>query len=98
MSLTLSSFARPLHPVIVGCTQDSSSKLGSLFVCTTIDGTGQKLPHVTFFFAGQAGEDLDQVLLWVDVQQGTTISEGEDEGRISCRSLTDVVPLSDHKL
>lgn len=84
--------------MIVGSTQDSSSRFDSLFVCTTIDVAGQKLPHVTLFFAGKAGEDLGQVLLWVDVQQGTTISEGEDEGRISCRSLTDVVPLSDHKL
>jgi hypothetical protein len=46
------------------------------------------LTHVTLFFAGKAGEDLGQVLLWVNVQQGSTFGEGEDEGRISSRSLT----------
>lgn len=73
---------------MVGCTQDSSSELVSLFVCTTIDVTGQKLPHITSFFASQTGEDLGQVFLLVYVQQGTTLSEGEDEGRVSLRSLT----------
>ena len=33
------------------------------------------MPHVTLFFAGKAGEDLGQVLLWVDVRQGTTLGE-----------------------
>ena len=74
--------------MIVDCTQDCSNKFDSLFVCTTIDVTEQKLPYATLFFAGQTGEDLGQVLLRVDVQQGTTFGEGEDEGRISSRSLT----------
>lgn len=74
--------------MIVGCTQDRSSKHDSLFVCTTIDLTGQKLPHVTFFFVGKVGEDLGQVLLCVDVQQGTTLGEEEDEVRFSSHSFT----------